>query len=76
MAGVGQWMKSQMGTDQVKDADGYTYGLYKQLKDCEKYRCTKKRTPATAFVERNTNPPMVLRIRTSTTMELMFSTKM
>ena len=67
MAGVGQWIKSQMGTDQVKDADGYTYGLYKQLKDCEKYRCTKKRTPeykcpATAFVERNTNPPMVLRV--------------
>ena len=24
MAGVGQWIKSQMGTDQVKDADGYT----------------------------------------------------
>ena len=67
MAGVGQKIKSQMGTDQVKDADGYTYGLYKQLKDCEKYRCTKKRTPeykcpATAFVERDTNPPIVLRV--------------
>ena len=67
MAGVGQWMKSQRGTDQVKDTDVYTYGLYKQLKDCEKYWCTKKHTPeykcpATAFVERNTNPPMVLRV--------------
>ena len=45
----------------------YTFGLYKQLKDCKKYRCTKKRTPeykcpATAFVERDTNPPIVLRV--------------
>ena len=30
MASVGQWIKSQMGTDQVKGADGYTYGLYVQ----------------------------------------------
>ena len=37
MAGVGQWMKSQRETDQVKDTDGYTYSFYKQLKDCEKY---------------------------------------
>ena len=37
MAGVGQWMKSQRGTDQVKDIDGYTYSFYKQLKDCNKY---------------------------------------
>ena len=27
---MGQWIKSQMGTDQVKGADGYTYSLYVQ----------------------------------------------
>ena len=37
MAGVDQCIKSKMGTDQVKDTDGYTYSFYKQLKDCKKY---------------------------------------
>ena len=37
LAGVGQWMKSQRGTDQVKDTYGCTYSFYKQLKDCKKY---------------------------------------
>ena len=67
MAGEGQWIKSQMGTIQLKDADGFHYGFFRELKNSNKYRCTKKRTPeykcpATAFVKRDTNPPIVLKV--------------
>ncbi len=68
MAGEGQWIKSQMGTTQLKDADGFHYGFFRELKNSNKYRCTKKRTPeykcpATAFVKRDTNPPIIYEVQ-------------